>query len=77
MADHHRARLGAERGGRVEDVVDHRGAGHLVEHLRAGRLHPRALAGGKDQDVGGGHPPIEAQIPRSCMLTTLITGCIL
>ena len=38
-----------------QDVVDHRLAGDVVQHLRARGFHARALAGGQDDDVQVGH----------------------
>ena len=51
MADDHGTVAGETALGRVEDVLDHRSPGDLVQHLGQLRLHPGALAGGEDDDV--------------------------
>ena len=51
--DHHHP-VAPRAEARLQHVVEHRLAAHLVQHLRALRLHPRRLAGGED-DGGEGH----------------------
>ena len=41
--------------GSRQDAIDQRSAGDLVEHLRPLGFHPRAFAGGEDDDVKIGH----------------------
>ena len=43
--------LRGERLSRAEDVVNHRHAGHPVQHLGQVGLHAGPLAGGEDDDV--------------------------
>src|SRR5699024_8934863 len=51
LVPHHEERvLGGELTGGVEDVPDEAAAGDRVQHLRRGGLHPRAFAGGEDDD---------------------------
>ena len=49
--DHRRC---AQRGQARQHMADHRPAGDGMQHLRQIGLHPRALAGGKDDGGGGG-----------------------
>ena len=44
-----------EPAGRGEHMLDHGPARHFVQHLGARGLHPRALAGGKDDNVNVRH----------------------
>ena len=51
---HHRARAGVAGG--VHDPLDHRFTADPVQHLGGAGVHPRAVAGGHDQDREGlGH----------------------
>ena len=43
-----------------QDVLDQRPARNLVQTFGSAGLHPRALAGGKDDDVSISHRMIEA-----------------
>jgi hypothetical protein len=53
VADHQR-QIGPARGmGGCRDMREHRKAGDLVQDLRLGALHARALAGGKDDRQAG------------------------
>ena len=51
MADHDGRGAWPERARRRKDVLNHRTAGNVVKDFRAGRLHARALARGKNDDV--------------------------
>ena len=51
MADDDGRRARADGGGAVEDVLDHRLPGDAVQHFGQRGLHPRALAGGENDDV--------------------------
>jgi hypothetical protein len=52
MADDNDQMVGLKSRSRRNRVPDQRSAGELVHDLRDGRLHPRALTGGKDDDSG-------------------------
>ena len=51
LAQHHHDPLAVQPLSQIDGVVDQRAAADRVQHLRPGRLHARALAGG--QDDGG------------------------
>ena len=51
VANDERRGRGVKRGRAVEDAVDERASGDLVQHLGQLGLHPRALAGGQNDDV--------------------------
>src|SRR5262249_23228129 len=48
--DHEDRAIGAEGPHRLEHVSHERPTAELVQDLRVGRLHPRALTGGEDHD---------------------------
>jgi hypothetical protein len=56
-AEHHHDALGRERGRGVEHMVEHRFAGHFVQHLGSRRFEAGSLAGGQhdDGELSGGH----------------------
>jgi hypothetical protein len=55
MPDDDRDGAWRDAGRGLQHVLDHRQAGYAMKHLRADRLHPRALAGRKDNDVDVRH----------------------
>jgi hypothetical protein len=52
VADDHGYGLWRQRIGRLQHIVNQTAAGQLVKHLGPYGLHPRSLAGCKDDDVG-------------------------
>jgi len=51
MSVHDVAGGGSKLGRRIEHVCEHRPTANGMQHLGQGGLHPRALAGGKDDNV--------------------------
>ncbi len=56
MADDDDGLRGAKGVGGPQHVIDERAAGQGMQHLGHGGFHPRALAGGKNDDVKLAHP---------------------
>ena len=52
VTDDHDRRAHVLLGGGVEDVEHHRSSAEVVQRLGTGRLHPRSLARGEDDDTG-------------------------
>ena len=63
---------GETRLGGPEHVLDHRPAGDRVQHLGQLRLHPRALAGGQDDDVSIRHRRRPSARDRACRIRSSI-----
>jgi hypothetical protein len=51
VADDNSDRTGFEGGGRCQHVLDHRLAGHTMQHLHARGFHARAFTRREDDDV--------------------------
>jgi len=58
---------GLQRARGIEHVRQHRPSGQRHHHLRLGRLHALALAGGEDDHVqrGGRHSMVSAEVRHS------------